>query len=401
MELQASIKKLYEDNRRTHGDFQYTVPSPSSYPYQWLWDSCFHAIVLSHFDNKSAEKELLSVVAKQFDSGLLPHIIYWQPQNKLQFDWGVADTSAITQPPIIAYAVWRVFKASGNTSFLESMYSALKKYYDYLLLRKDTSTGLLGIINPDESGEDNSPRFDSSLNLPSKHSVSENNAKRFELFAKNKTCNFDIQHCMKNHFWVQDVPFNSHMVENLNCMHDIALVLGKSEQAAHYEQIQQELKQAMKEHMLHDGIFLSLDSCNNKIDVMTWAVFTPLLANLYTEEEAVSLIKNFLHNNKMFGGNAPVPTTALFEPGFTPTESVTEPAELHPNWRGPIWMATNWMICRGLKKYGFTHEATILAQKSKQLILNGGLREYYSPYTGKGMGAKQFTWSGLVLDMID
>jgi len=28
-----------------------------------------------------------------------------------------------------------------------------------------------------------------------------------------------------------------------------------------------------------------------------------------------------------------------------------------------------------------------------------GFREYYNPFTGEGMGARGFTWGGLVLDM--
>ena len=44
--------------------FQYTVPDPIVYPYQWLWDSCYHAIVLSHFSVEDAQKELLSLSAE-------------------------------------------------------------------------------------------------------------------------------------------------------------------------------------------------------------------------------------------------------------------------------------------------------------------------------------------------
>jgi hypothetical protein len=30
-----------------------------------------------------------------------------------------------------------------------------------------------------------------------------------------------------------------------------------------------------------------------------------------------------------------------------------------------------------------------------------GLREYYDPYTGRGMGAKDFAWSSLIIEMLD
>ena len=124
--LKRQLGSYTENNRRTRDEFQYTVPSPTSYPYQWLWDSCFHAIVLSHFDTEGAKKELWSVSERQFTNGLLPHIIYWHPQDKLQFDWGVTGTSAITQPPMIAYATWRIFEVTKDTSFLKTIYPRLQ-----------------------------------------------------------------------------------------------------------------------------------------------------------------------------------------------------------------------------------------------------------------------------------
>ena len=32
-------------------------------------------------------------------------------------------------------------------------------------------------------------------------------------------------------------------------------------------------------------------------------------------------------------------------------------------------------------------------------VLAQGLREYYDPYTGRGMGAVDFAWSSLVMEM--
>lgn len=36
----------------------------------------------------------------------------------------------------------------------------------------------------------------------------------------------------------------------------------------------------------------------------------------------------------------------------------------------------------------------------KELIGKSGFREYYNPFTGEGYGAHDFTWSGLVADMM-
>jgi hypothetical protein len=90
-DLRTRVYELMLTNRRRKGKYQYTLPSPDSYPYQWLWDSCFHAIILTHYNTEDAKKELLSLVAKQFTNGMIPHMNYWQESKKKNFpkiDWG-------------------------------------------------------------------------------------------------------------------------------------------------------------------------------------------------------------------------------------------------------------------------------------------------------------------------
>src|SRR5438445_542318 len=79
MNLEKAARDLLLKNRRTDHGFQYTVPSSEHYPYQWLWDSCFHAIILAQFDPDAAMKEIESLLAKQCQDGMIPHIIYWKP----------------------------------------------------------------------------------------------------------------------------------------------------------------------------------------------------------------------------------------------------------------------------------------------------------------------------------
>src|SRR4051794_34932224 len=35
--------------------YDYTCPSPDTYPFQWCWDSAFHAIVLARLDPDRAQ----------------------------------------------------------------------------------------------------------------------------------------------------------------------------------------------------------------------------------------------------------------------------------------------------------------------------------------------------------
>ncbi|MBI2137332.1 trehalase-like protein, partial [Candidatus Woesearchaeota archaeon] len=55
---------------------------------------------------------------------------------------------------------------------------------------------------------------------------------------------------------------------------------------------------------------------------------------------------------------------------------------------------------RGLLRYGFKDAADELLDKTTAAIKKSGFREYYNPLTGEGLGARQFGWSTLVMDMI-
>jgi len=386
--------RLLKENRRITSGFQYTIPSSDTYPYQWLWDSCFHAIILSHFRIADAKKEILALLSKQFQNGMIPHMIYWENIKRMGFPkikWGKEDTSTITQPPMIAYAVWSIYQKDKDKSFIKKVYPHLYHFYRYLLTERDPhGNQLIGIMNPDESGEDNSPRFDIPLGLPPVHSLKENAKRRFGLVAQNIECKFDAPFCMRNFFWVKDVPFNAIMVENLRLLAQIAASLGYSEDADFFASEAENIVSAMRKFMLEDGLFWSTFGENyQKIKVKTWAIFAPLFAKILTQKEAEKLVKKHLLNPKEFWTEFPVPTVSISESSFDPQGF----------WRGPTWIATNWFIYKGLLNYGFNGVAEQIKETSIKLIQESGFREYFNPQTGEGLGAKNFTWGVLVLDM--
>ena len=401
-ELRTQVKKLMQNNRRRHGDWQYTVPSPRNYPYEWLWDSCFHAIILSHFNLRAAKAELRSLVAHQYKNGFISHVTYWEKQhNVLKVDWGLPHTSSLIQPPILALAVAKIFAKDRDLEFVEEIYPALEAFYDFIWQeRRVSDTGLISIVNPDESGEDNSPRFDRALKLSPQHEVENNVEKRYALFDTYRDLGFNASK-MKDFFAVEDSPFNALMAMNLEIMSRLAGTLNKPKKAKKFERKAWQLREAMRKHMLEDGVFCSLDTDTGaKIKAKTAsAFFFPLSAGLYSQQEAVSVVKNHLLDEESFWLPAGVPTTAKDDPAFDPKEpSWGEPWQ-HPHWRGPVWMSIHWFIYHGLRKYGFEEEALCLKKKSVSLVERHGFHEYFNPLTGAGQGAKHFTWGGLVIDM--
>lgn len=398
--LEHHIRYLYEQNRRTYKEWTYTIPSRDTYPYQWLWDSCFMAIVMSHFDLNQAKNELRALVSKQFENGMLPHIIYWQHSDvpaHLKIAWGKRDTSSITQPPLLAEAVMAIYKRDPDITFVREMLPFIHRFHQFLYRHRDPrKSGLVGIINPDESGEDTSPRFDEALELGPSWSLEENYVARMKLVNDWREARFVVRKRMDLKHWVRDVGFNSILVESLHLTARLAALSGSTDIAEWSEEHHRKTTEAMRTHFSIDGLFFSTMNIGEHIkhiDIMTWNIFMPLYAGVAMHEEAL-LVKNLLLEDS-FAAPYGVPTVAVNEPSFD-----LDAVWPWPNWRGPVWIGSNWFIVKGLKRYGYHGAANAITNQSRLLLEKSGFREFYNPFSGEGYGAEGFTWGGLVLDML-
>ncbi len=390
MNFKERVRLLLLSNRRkTRDGHEYTVPSPSTYPYQWLWDSCFHAIILAKVDPEGGKKELLSLLSRQQPDGMIPHMIFWKPRITRPYHlWWKKGVSSITQPPMIAYAAWEIYKETKDASFLKEIFPQTLAFYKYLIdMRDPHDHHLISIINPDESGEDNSPRFDFAMRVKSNISFFSHMWKRHKLVTMNRTCGFDPLVCMQARFWVKDVPFNSILVKNLEILAQMAEVVGDTEGKEFAVLNHDLISFTMREYLMAEGVLWSAIGLEHgHLKVATWAHFAPLFAGIYTPEEAKALIENHFNNTETFRSEYSKQEASYRSKGF---------------WRGPIWFAPHWFIYKGLKDYGFDEEAAWLGGVTKKLIDTHGFREYFDPETGRAYGAKNFTWGTLVLDMLD
>lgn len=58
-------------------------------------------------------------------------------------------------------------------------------------------------------------------------------------------------------------------------------------------------------------------------------------------------------------------------------------------------------IATALVRLGYDEQAAAVGARIGQAVAAAGLREYYDPFTGRGMGATDFSWSALVMELID
>lgn len=399
--LEHKIKHLYKQNQRATGKHKYTIPSKDTYPYQWLWDSCFASIVSSYFDVPHAKNELRALVSKQFENGMIPHIIYWQKSTdlpQLNMQWGKRHTSSITQPPLLAEAIQKVYETDHDIDFVRELLPHIHHFHQFFYRQRDPrKSGVIGIINPDESGEDTSPRFDEPLSLPEMQTFEENYGSRMDLIKDWREARFVVKKRMDLKHWVRDVAFNIIFLRSLEITAYLAMNAGENAIAEWSHNSANTTKKGILAHLKDDsGLFLSsmdYGDMERKIDIKTWNLFMPLYGNLVSHNEAADLVA-LLHDPDMFATPYGIPTVSVNEPSFNLTS--TWP---WPNWRGPIWLGANWFIVKGLRNYGYNQEADAIKEQSIALIDKSGFREFYNPFSGEGYGAKGFIWGGLVLDM--
>ncbi len=388
----ARCRGLLSGNQITSGQDRYTRPAPHVYEHQWLWDSCFHAMTYRWFDPLMAQDELLSVVAKQVrdgaDAGMLPHMTYWQGDGVEL--WGEAYRSTITQPPLVAIAALRVYETTYDKDFLTALYPHLTAHHVWLARRRVLDdTGLAAIIHPWESGWDASPRWDAPMELHDP-TDDESKAARHALVAKLRSVDCDARKLVASgSFCVYPIDFNAICAADLEATGSIANWLGKHDEAQHWQQQARQIQRAVGQTLLakHGGFDLNAHALS-PLGVTSAARFIALFGGCATAAQAQVLVTEL--EQPRYAPSFPVPTT--------PTDSDAFAGGHY--WRGNVWLAVNWLIYTGLRRYGYVSQARKIAERSLNLVEQSGFHEYFDPLTGQGLGPAQQSWSAIVLDML-
>jgi len=415
-QLFAKVKQILYQNLETgyskhcQADYTFIKPSKSFYRFQFFWDTCFHVFILTALDETELAKRCLkSLFAMQLENGFVGHIHYWnnvlpsrltdvfQSQPSLGINLLRSHMSALIQPPLAADALMHIWKATGDEDYLKEMLPKLKKYYNWLADNRDfDGDGLLTIITPFESGMDWKASYDPVLNFPRKKADTRLFFKVISVDFHNFLCNYNKQKLKEwNSFRVKDAGVNTIYILNLETMAELCRIAGDADAEIYWDRAKKAIQSMMRiMYDKDDAAFYDVyGKADEKLRVLTPTALFPILIKGLPPDLEKHVMDRHFFNKEEFYTEYPIPSLAANDPAFDPGESFFI-------WRGSTWIINNWLIHKFLLGKGYYQEANHLIKSIRKLIEKSGFREYYNPFTGEGYGAENFTWAGLVADMI-
>ena len=212
---------------------------------------------------------------------------------------------------------------------------------------------------------------------------------------------------------------NCMMYKELEAVCYIAKLLGVD--ATAYEEERKHLKKSVQTHCYDekDGMYYSVDlnllpvDFNSRLHagaprhwdcliqrIGCWSGFLAMWSGIATQEQAERMVRENLLDENGFWAPFGVRTLSKYEKMYT-----VKPSGNPSCWLGPIWGVSNYLVFRGLVKYGFDQEAKALAERTvalfeKDLAASGELHEYYDPESGEPVINPGFqNWNLLSLNM--
>jgi hypothetical protein len=366
-----------------------SVPDKWEYPAFFAWDLAFHMLPFARIDPDFAKQQLL----------LLLREWYMRPNGQLPaFEYDLSNVN----PPVHAYACWRVYKISGengdrDVTFLERAFQKLLLNFTWWVNRKDLtgrnvfSGGFLGL--------DNIGVFDRSRPLPTGDSLEQADGTAWMGFycttmlaiavelARHDRAYEDIASKFFEHFlqiadalnnlgghglWHEEDGFYyDHLkvgdrsvplrMRSLVGLIPLLAVEVLEEEAAIRGHLPQFLKRAAWFLEYRKDVIRYIACLERKGDVGHQRLLFALtsrprleraLRYLLDEDEFLSpygvrsLSKVYQDNPYVFRAEG-----KEYQVGYVPGDMDTQEFGGNSNWRGPVWFPINYLLVEALERY--------------------------------------------------
>lgn len=407
--IHAEMKGMY---REAGGSLKYPFLAPGSSQYLdmlWDWDSWLSNVALRQIllekgtdkDRKDALKYEQGCILNSLSyGGMDGWIPIWIERNapsreemlKARNPW----KSNMHKPTLAQHAAFIIQQTNNDAEWLRDDFYALQAFVSkYLNFHQHKATGFMYWETDEAIGVDNDP---STFYRPNASSGS--------------------------------VFLNALMYKELKAMVYIAACLKLPDIAKTYDYEASKLEKQIREHCWdqRDGFYYSVDLNLRPVEkpdvksvlpgqlffhvgqprtydcliqrLSVWSGFMAMWAGVATPEQAKLMVEKHFGDTTSFNAPAGIRTLSPLEKMYD-TRASGNPS----SWQGPIWINANYLVFRGLIRYGYTNEARELAEKTILLLGRdferfGALHEYYLPDNGEPVLNKGFqNWNFLVLNM--
>ena len=323
----------------------------------WYNDQLFAALLAGVFDADLARENMATAMASATPQGNIACIV---TSNDAWVDR--------SQHPNGALVAWQLYQRTGERSMLAANYDALSRNQRWWWENRDPDAfGLLSCGTSDvgeglykgtafgarnETGMDNSATHDEAVYDPVTRTLS-----------------------------TFDLGLNCAAALDAEMLANMATVLGKHADAQEFTRVADRCRTLISETLWDEsrGLFANRQRNGGFVRSLSPTSFYPLLCGAATPEQAARLLEH-LSDETTFGGNFVLPNAARNDPAFAD----------NVYWRGRIWPNVNYMVWLGLRRYGFTAEASKLASQSYDLFMTSWSRdriaaENYNAMTGEAM----------------
>jgi Glycosyl hydrolase family 63 C-terminal domain len=425
----TDLRMSAENVLRGNDNGGYTVPSRATYPHQWNWDSALAVLGWAELDPARAWRELETLAGARDRQGMIPHIAFHSRLSdrvngrlrsaftiiarpyarylpgprwwgrRLSFDG--RRISGVTQPPLAATCMRILFESHPDEARARALLAPLLGWHRFLLEERDPrGTGEPVLIHPWESGRDNAVEWDAPLwrvmpevtvvDRRDTHSVdaaerpSDEHYRRFLTLVRRGT-RVDwaqSQLARSGAFRVLDPGFSAILARACLDLGWLAEQLGEGRIAEESLAASARVADALRARADADGLIRPVDMTDDSTLAVTSAgsALVPLAPGLGGERaEAVREL---------------VTTGALASPYGVRSLDREHPERSSRNyWRGPVWTNVTWLCALALEEHSDRVAAAKLRFRMMEAIEGGGMREYFVPDSGRGLGARDFAWT--------
>ena len=276
--------------------------------------------------------------------------------------------------------------------FREEALAELRRHYDWLGRERDPDgDGLITILFPDESGLDDSPKYDDVYGW--------------------------MAHHLPGYFWLVRAlaaaglrrPRDRRPLPGarrgragqrglrarpaLALAADRATTPRRSIYAARAERTERALVERCWDEQA--GLFFDLAGPDElQVPVSTWASLAPLALPGLPEDVRRRLVEDHLLHPRRYRTHTGIPSVALEEATFNPD------FDRFRCWRGPPGCPPPGSSCRRCASSATRRMPSGSSSSLAEAVERDGFREYYNPLTGKGLAAKRFGMSTLLVELL-